>query len=142
MIAALFRLSPALQAVLATVLAGVLAFGGVFWLRHDARVQVVAQCAAEKQVAALRLKVEEQKLVIAAREADLQWQANTVAAQGKQLAASDEALQKAQADAEALRKMVASNPGESDVVFHAGDDWLSRRVRPNGSASPAAGRSR
>lgn len=142
MLIGLLRSSPTVQAICATVLVFAVVAGGVGMLRRDARVQAVQQCTAEKEVAGLRRELADQKRIAAAHEADAKRAAEIVTETNKQLAASDEALAKAQKDAEELRKRVASNPGESDVVFHAGDDWLSRRVRPNGSASPAAGRSR
>lgn len=139
---ALLRLSPALSATLATVLAFALVVAGVGMLRRDARVQAVAQCAAEKEVASLRRALNEQTVINLAMQADAKAAAATIATHSEQLAASDEALAKAQKDAEELRKRVASNPGEGDVIFDARDDWLSRRVRPSGSSSPAAGRGR
>lgn len=142
MLLGLLRSSPAVQAVMATVLAFVLVAAGVGMLRRDARVQAVAQCAAERDIAQVREALRQQVLISLALKADKDAAERTLSQHAQQLAASDEALAKAQRDAEDLRKRVAQNPGETDVVYPAGDDWLSRRVRPSGSGSTATGRGR
>lgn len=142
LLASRLKSSPAFQATMLTVLVFSVVFGGVYWLRRDARVQAAQQCASEKEVAGLRLELQQQKLVAAAHAADARSHAAAVESTSQQLAASDEALAKAQADAELLRKKMAPVPGESDVVYGVGDEWLSRRVRPSGSSSTAPGRSR
>lgn len=142
MLLGLLRSSPVVQAVMATVLAFAIVAGGVGMLRRDARVQAVAQCAAEKEVAGLKRQLADQTRIAAAHEADAKRAADAIHDTNQQLAASEAALQKAMDDAAQLRAGMARNPGETDVVFPAGDDWLSRRVRPSGSSSPAAGRGR
>ena len=136
-IAGLFRASPTLQAVMATVLAFTLVAAGVGMLRRDARVQAVAQCAAERDIAQVREALRQQVLISLALKADKEAADRIVSQHAQQLAASDEALRTREKELEELRRLVAGNPGENDVLFFAGDEWLTRRVRASGSA-PAA----
>lgn len=143
MLLGLLRSSPAVQAVMATVLAFALVAAGVGMLRRDARVQAVAQCAAEKEVADLKREVAQQALQIIAFQADKAAADRITQHQLQQLAASEAQIKARENDLEELRKQMAGNPDEGETIFHVGDSWLeSRRVRASGSSSPGAGRGR
>ena len=138
-IAGLFRASPTLQAVMATVLAFTLVATGVGMLRRDARVQAVAQCAAERDIAQVREALRQQVLISLALKSDKEAADRIVSQHAQQLAASDEALRTREKELADLRNSMASNPGEGDVIFDARDAWITRRVRASGSAPAANG---
>ena len=141
MILGLIRTSPAVQAACAMVMVFGLVSGGVYMLRRDARIQAVQQCTSEKVLADVSRQLAEQKTIAAVHAADARRASSTIQETNQQLAASEAALQKAKDEADELRNRVSGSPGESDVVYAPGDEWLSRRVRRGGS-HPAAGSSR
>ena len=129
MLFSILRTSPLLQSICATCGVVAVIFGGVLWLRVDAKRQAVAQCSFERELAETAEDLRKQTLINVAIRADSARAIELLKLREEQLLASENDIQAIKEVADAWRDAANKNdPKSSDVVFDRGDRWLRARA--------------